>query len=169
MEETYGISHGGRSAEEEFIRLTGATPAPTASVGDVLLEDFPVEIKRATKPTLNQVRAVKYIPLVAYSVPKQAWYVIPAHVVVALVSRKTRGQHSEIPFESATLNLNALGLYRLSSGAELRMATLAAIEQSSEYPTLKEAMSRTRDRARSIADEALEEVRRLLTQLNIEP
>lgn len=113
-EETYGISYGGREAEREYIDRTGALPAPAASIGDVLLEDYPVEIKRATSSTLNQVRAVKYIPVVAYSAPQRAWYVIPAHIVVAEISRKTRGQHSEIPFESATLSLARLRRYDLA-------------------------------------------------------
>ncbi len=69
MDETFGISFGGRQAEQEYMERTGAIPAPAASIGDVLLEDYPVEIKRSTSSTLNQVRAVKYIPLVAYSVP----------------------------------------------------------------------------------------------------
>jgi len=169
MDETFGISYGGRQAEEEYIARTGAVPAPAASIGDVLLEDYPVEIKRAKSSTLNQVRAVKYIPLVAYSVPQQRWYVIPAHVVVAEISRKTRGQHSEIPFESATLSLARLYRYRLSSPDELRLATLSAIESSSTYPRLRQEMIRIRDEARELADQSLSNVRALLAELGIEP
>lgn len=73
MEGEFGISAGGRAAEEEFIAHTGAARAPTASLGDVLLEDYPVEIKRAASSTLNQVRAVKHIPLVAFDVRSSAW------------------------------------------------------------------------------------------------
>jgi len=40
--------------------------------------------------------------------PTDEWYVVPAHVVVAEVSQKRRGQHTENPFESATLSLNIL-------------------------------------------------------------
>ena len=65
-------------------------------------------MKRATSLTLNQVRAVKYLPLVVHYAPTDEWYVVPAHVVVAEVSQKRRGQHTENPFESATLSLNIL-------------------------------------------------------------
>lgn len=167
MEPTYGISYGGKAAEAEFIRFTGAVPATSASVGDVLLEGYPVEIKRATSATLNQVRAVKYIPVAAYSVPQRAWYVIPAHAIVAEVSRKTRGQHSEIPFESATLSLIRLARFKLASPEELRMATLSAIEAAATYPRLKEEMVRVRREARSVADLSLERIRNLVSEYRI--
>jgi hypothetical protein len=51
-------------------------------MGDALLDDHPIEVKRASANTLNQVRAVKYITLVAYHEPSDTWYVVPAHQVV---------------------------------------------------------------------------------------
>lgn len=60
-----------------------------------MLDGCPIEVKSATSNTLNQVRAVKYIPLVAYHVPTEAWFVVPAPDVVRLVSSKARGQHTE--------------------------------------------------------------------------
>ena len=108
VSDAFGLSGGGRSAEDLFRQLAGAVPAGRAAQGDALLQGHPVEIKRATSDTLNQVRAVKYLPIVVHFAPADEWYVVPAHVVVAAVSRKRRGQHTENPFESATLSLRNL-------------------------------------------------------------
>jgi hypothetical protein len=113
MSDNFGISYGGRSAEDLFISLTGAERVAKAALGDAVLEGRHIEIKRASSSTLNQVRAVKYLTLVVHYSPTNAWYVVPAHVVVLMVSRRFRGQHTENPFESATLNLNNLVAYRL--------------------------------------------------------
>jgi len=140
MADSFGISGSGRPAEDLFIAATGAVEAPSASVGDALLEGHPVEVKWATRNTLNQVRPVKYIALVAYYEPTATWYVIPAHVVVAEASRKGRGQHTENPFESCTLSLARLGRYRLESPADLRSRTLDAIAESGAYVDLQAEM-----------------------------
>ncbi len=66
MPPSYGISGGGRSAEAMFRELTGAEPSAEAAKGDATLEGYQVEVKRATSNTVNQVRAVKYIPVVVY-------------------------------------------------------------------------------------------------------
>ena len=68
---------------------------PKTGLGDAELGGAFVEVKKATAATLNQVRAVKYIPLVAYHEPTDTWYVVPAHVIVCLVASKGRGQHTE--------------------------------------------------------------------------
>lgn len=167
MTETFGISGGGREAERLFRELTGAHAAPRAAVGDALLEGHLVEIKSATKPTLNQVRAVKYLPLVVYSHPRREWYVVPAHVVVAAVSQKTRGQHNENPFECATLSLNNLRAYRVESGMDLRRATLDAIGASAQFPEVEETMRGVLRESRELADASLERVRELLHQLGL--
>jgi len=65
---SFGISGGGADAESRFIALTGATPAARAADGDAILGGNLVEVKGASALTLNQVRATKYITLVAYEV-----------------------------------------------------------------------------------------------------
>ena len=166
MTSSFGISGGGDDAEQEFRRLTGATIAPKASVGDAMLEGDSVEIKAATTSTLNQVRAVKYIPIVALDRRTNTWYVVPAHVVVVAVSRKRRGQHTENPFESATLNLTSLAHYKVESG-ELRERTLAAIEESSRYIGLREEMARVLASSRALAEESLARVRARIDELGL--
>ena len=151
MTEGFGISHGGDNAEVKFIALTGADKSIAAAQGDAVLDGHPIEVKQATKNTLNQVRAVKYIPLVVLYVPTEQWYVVPAHVVVAAVSQKRRGQHTENPFESATLNVNSLGAYRVDDPAQLRERTLAAVLESAKYPELRDLMREILQESKDLA------------------
>lgn len=164
---SFGISGGGRSAEQLFREITGAGPARRAAEADALLDGHPVEVKRATSVTLNQVRAVKYLPLVVHYAPGDEWYVIPAHVVVAAVSQKRRGQHTENPFESATLNLNNFAAQRIAGAHRLRSATLQAIEESEQFPQLREAMNDVLRQSRELADDSLRHVRALLQTLGL--
>jgi len=164
---SFGISGGGRSAEELFREITGAGPTKQAADGDALLEGHPIEVKRATSATLNQVRAVKYLPIVVHYAPRDEWYVIPAHVVVAAVSQKRRGQHTENPFESATLSLNHLASWRIEGAHRLRSATLQAIADSEQFPKLHEAMQEVLRESRELADESLQRIRELLLALGL--
>lgn len=167
MGDGFGISGGGRSAEELFRQMTGAAPAERAAQGDALREGHPVEIKRATSVTLNQVRALKYLPIVVHYAPGDEWYVVPAHVVVAAVSQKRRGQHTENPFESATLSLKNLGARKVDDQRQLHAATLEAIAQSDRYPELRSAMEEVLRESRDLADASLERVRDLLHRLGL--
>ncbi|HEY5342692.1 MAG TPA: hypothetical protein VIJ66_03430 [Solirubrobacteraceae bacterium] len=113
------------------------------------------------KTTLNQVRAVKYIVLIAYYCPdgiSPCWYVVPAHRVVALVARKTRGQHTENPFESATLNIRDLADYRVDDETQLRTQVLAAVHDSARYTDLQAEMARILRESRSLASDSRERV-----------
>lgn len=164
-----GISHGGKSAEERYRQLTGASVSPKTGSGDAILEGTYIEVKKATTATLNQVRALKYIPLIAYHEPTGAWYVIPAHIVVCLVSMKSRGQHTENPFECATLSLSSLGKYRVSSETELKRATLHAIAEAEKYPELKSAMAHVLAESQGLAQKYIARVRSLIVELKITP
>ena len=167
MDANFGISGGGRKAEDLFREFTGAGRTSSSAEGDALLDGSPVEVKRATKSTINQVRAVKYIPLVIYFDPEQAWYVVPAHAVIALVSRKTRGQHTENPFESATLSLANLSPYRIASGADLKEAVRTAVASSARYPQLRDAMRTVLDDSRALAADSVRRVHVLLAELGL--
>ena len=167
MSDSFGISYGGRSAEDLFISLTGAERVAKAALGDAVLEGRHIEIKRASSSTLNQVRAVKYLTLVVHHSPTNSWYVVPAHVVVLLVSRRLRGQHTENPFESATINLSRLSAYRLDDATQLRDRTLAAIEESDKYPELRELMDQVLLESKNLAQDSIMRVRQLLKQLGL--
>ena len=83
-----GISKSGKSAEESFRKITGASKSPKSSIGDAILCGYAIEVKKASSNTINQVRAVKWIPLVVRDDKHDEWYVIPAPDVVELVSLK---------------------------------------------------------------------------------
>jgi len=127
-----------------------------------MLEGHYVEVKRTKQTTVNQVRAVKYIPLVVYSPPSESWYVVSPDEIVRLVGKKSRGQHTENPFESATLRLRDLRHCRVSSGEALRQATLDAIACGESARELKDAMSRILQRCKGLAAESIELVKSLL-------
>jgi hypothetical protein len=156
-----GISRQGSEAERLYRAHTGALICPRAALGDAVLEGHYVEVKKASSTTINQVRAVKYIPLVIYRPDPESWYVVPAHEVVRLVALKTRGQHSENPFESATLSTNALEEFR-TAPTELRERTLDAVRESENRTDLREAMDEVLRDCRELADESLARVRLLL-------
>ena len=164
-----GISGDGQSAEERYRRATGAAKSAKSGDGDAVLGGSNIEVKKATKPTLNQVRAVKYIPLVALHEPTDTWYVVPAHVVVCLVSSKGRGQHTENPFESATLNIFALGKYKIGAEKDLKQATLDAIAEARKFPDLKKAMDTVLSESKDLAARSVKSVKALITNLKIVP
>jgi len=149
-----GISKGGRRAEILFREYTGASGPTTAAEGDAILDGHPIEIKFASASTLNQVRAVKYSPLVVLHSPPDEWYVVPAHEVVLRVAQRRRGQHTENPFESATLNLRDLGEFRVSDPVDLRSLTLGAIAASALFPELIADMRWILQSSRELADES---------------
>lgn len=153
-----GISSTGDQVEQEYRDLTGASETERAALGDAVLDGNFVEIKKASSVTINQVRAVKYIPIVIYSTKEEAWFVVPAHEVVVQCATRKRGQHTENPFESATLNLNKLGDFRLDSAGELRQATLDAIDEAAEYPELRELMEKVLTDSKALAARSKEEV-----------
>lgn len=118
-------------------------------------------MKKASTNTINQVRAVKYIPLVVYS-PPDDWYVVPPNEVVRLVALQTRGQHTENPFESAIVSLrNVDRRFRCRDDA-LRETTLRAVVEGEEHPELREAMAEVLRDCREVADAWLGRVRSLL-------
>lgn len=161
----FGISGEGRSAEEQFILITGAARAQRAASGDAILDGHLIEVKKATSNTLNQVRAVKYLPIVVLYEPTRSWYVIPAHRVVARVARKNRGQHTENPFESATLSLADFGDTIVNDVSGLRDATLAAVAESDSYQELRDAMAEILKDARTLSEVSKEKIRALLKRL----
>jgi hypothetical protein len=162
-----GISRSGADAEELFRSLTGATIAERAALGDAMVDGKFVEVKKATSTTLNQVRAVKYIPLVALFVPEMSWYVIPANEIVRQCARKRRGQHTENPFESATLSLSNLGRYAVAEDSDLLVAVRAAIAGADRYPLLGELMAKVLADSKALAVSSVDAVRATLDEYGL--
>ena len=105
------IKFAGNEGENAFDQIIPNAEKPqSAKEGDRIIPNYgPLEIKICRANTINQVRAIRGIPLVTYApnhVPK--WYVIGPDDLVRLVSKKQRGQHTEIPFECANLSINSI-------------------------------------------------------------
>ena len=164
--EGFGISKGGKDAEERFLALTGAAAADGKALGDAVLEGHHVEIKSVKRTTINQVRALKYLPLVLYNWPDDRWFVVPAHRIVADVANKRRGQHTEIAFESVNLSLKAYAEYEVAAG-ELREAVLERVAEAERFPELKDAMSQLLARLQATAEESRSAVREILTNYGL--
>lgn len=137
MQDAIGISHSGNTVEDSFRQLTGAIRAERAALGDAVLDGHYVEVKKASSTTLNQVRAVKYITLVAFSTQTETWYVVPASEIVRRCTLKERGQHTENPFESSTLSLKMLSDFEVKDPSSLRESVLAAVAEADRYPELR--------------------------------
>jgi len=162
-----GISAAGGDAEARFRRVTGASPAGRAADGDALLDGHLVEVKAASTSTLNQVRAVKYLTIVVLDQRIDRWFVIPPHRVVRAVSTKARGQHTENPFESATLNLTAFSDCLLGEEVDLRTATLDAVEEGDRYPELREVMTDVAAQSKELATASRDRVQEVLQRLGL--
>jgi hypothetical protein len=162
-----GISNSGNSSEDLYRQATGAVKTGKAAIGDALLTGHAVEVKAVGSSTLNQVRAVKYIPLVAHDTKNNEWYVVPPQAVVHLVSLKVRGQHTENPFESATLNLKDLAQYKIGSVSDLAKATLDAVQSGQTFPAVQASMAKVLQDSQLLAQRSLAEVKSLLKSVGL--
>ena len=152
-----GISKSGKSAEESFRKITGASKSPKSSIGDAILCGYAIEVKKASSNTINQVRAVKWIPLVVRDDKHDEWYVIPAPDVVELVSLKKRGQHTENPFESATLSVAKIERFRVEK-SELKNCVLRAVARGKKFSVLRKATEKVLSDSKKLAKVSKSEV-----------
>lgn len=149
-----GISHAGREGELLLARLVHGTLAPRAKDGDVLISvdgvESCVEVKTCraarSRRQVNQVRAINYLPLIIYAPPKEpCWIVLPAHVVVWYLLDRSRGQHSEVVFESATLTLGEWADEYACTSTELPACVAEAVRALPRmYPELHTLMKALR-------------------------
>ena len=116
--ERQAIRLQGETAEKFFRRLVpSAQPPHSESRGDARItvdgQEYHVEIKEChalpgRSGTINQIRPIKYITLVVYAPRRECWYVVPPNDLVYLAAQKSRGQHTEIPFECMNLTIRQL-------------------------------------------------------------
>ena len=134
-----GISKSGNRSEALFERLTGYERTAKRSIGDFIHQSVPIEVKKVTanekngNGTINQVRATKNGVLVIHIANKKEWIVMDAKVVLrTIASSKTRGQHTENPFESCVLSirsLESLGIEKCPD-AELKTVVSGAVTRT---------------------------------------
>jgi len=156
-----GISKTGNKAEDLFRGFTSSRKPAEARFGDAEKNGHFAEVKKVSGDTLNQVRAVKYITLVAYDAERDEWFVVPACDVVALIATKERGQHTENPFESSTLSLRNLGPYKVAS-TNLSTAWAAAVLKSEGKPLLAQKMKDVLQECKDLSTAHKKAVRALL-------
>lgn len=157
-------SWSGAEVEEWYRRATSATPPDRASDGDANLDGNLVEVKKASANTINQVRAVKYLPVAVYVPGSDTWHVVPPDEIVRLVARKRRGQHGENPFECATLTVAAISGFAVPDETYLRDATLSAVRQGQRFPHLESEMRRILGASRALAEASVKRTQALLDQ-----
>lgn len=152
-----GISKSGIRAEVSFRKITGASKPLNSSMGDAILCGHAVEVKKASSNTINQVRAVKWTPLVVLGPKRDEWYVIPAPDVVELVSQKKRGQHTENPFESATLSVAKIRSFRVEK-SDLKNSVLQAVARGKRFLVLRKAIEKVLSDSQYLANVSKSEV-----------
>jgi hypothetical protein len=83
--------------------------------------------------------------------------VIPAPDVVVLVSQKKRGQHTENPFESATLSVKKIREYKTEK-SDLKNAVLRAVNRGKKFPILRKSMEKVLSDSKELATLSRSEV-----------
>lgn len=166
--ERQAIRNEGEGAEAEFLRLvTGARKSDSAKHGDAIVKvdgrDGYVEVKFVTSNTINQVRAIKFIPVAIYS-PQLTlpWAVLPAAEVVRLVFEKNRGQHTELALESANLSVSGLPTRFRFAGDGLSQAVHEAVRSARRYPELAATLTTLMKRLTDTKEEFQDKVRAAL-------
>jgi hypothetical protein len=139
------LRHEGDKAKDLFRKLvTNVRRSNDFSTGDteVYIDGnwYHIDVKDCQSNTLNQVRAIRYQTLVVYN--DGIWFVIPPQEVVRLAAQRSRGQHTEIPFECAGLTLNQIQSVYRCSDAQLPERVYAAIRMGEQqrFYEVKKAM-----------------------------
>lgn len=152
MAKRQAIRREGQGAEAAFLRLVEASrTSDNAKLGDVIVRvdaaDHYVEVKECHAAqggggTINQVRAIKFITCVVWAPNQHCWYILSPDQLVRLASTKSRGQHTEIPYECMNFTLGSLpdDFHSKATDAELNAKVAAAIRRGAAAGDLRELM-----------------------------
>jgi hypothetical protein len=171
MAERQAIRLEGKAAESAFRKLVRDSRASDeAKRGDVIVPvdgvDHYVEVKECHAPagaggTINQVRAIKFITCVVWAPNHGCWYVLSPDQLVRLAATKSRGQHTEIPFESMNFTLASLGsqFHSKATDATLDLEVRAAIRRGQAAGELGRLMTSLLGEIRQLRERWIEKVR----------
>jgi len=141
------IRHEGDNAKNLFRKMvTNVRRSDDSSEGDTEVNIdgnwYHIDVKECQSNTINQVRAIRYQTLVIHTYA--GWYVIPPQEVVRLAAQKSRGQHTEIPFECANLSFNQIQSIYWCSDSQLaeRVNTAIRMGQQPQFINVKDAMDK---------------------------
>ena len=121
-----------------------------AEMGDGIVihnnKEYYYELKSTSKGIsenihLNQVRAIKCIPLIIYSQKDDLWSVITPDKIMIAAKNKKRGQHSELFIESCQISSKKLEL-KILKNEELIQA-LEEVFQEMESDRMKKLIERS--------------------------
>lgn len=153
------IARAGDAAVSRFLRLVpNARPADTVRTGDVdLTGPRAVEIKlthAVNGGTINQVRAVRFLPCAVWTPHQGKWLVFSADEIVLLASEKVRGQHTDNPFESCSINLASVDSRRYETATDevLPAAIARALTRGDSRTDLRRAMERLADEVSAVSE-----------------
>jgi len=170
------IKSDGEKARALFLQhVASAQKSTDENLGDAFLPvdgtDAYVEIKRCSdaRGTVNQIRAEKYICCVTYVASDQQWWVLAPHDAVREAANRTRGQHTENPFECFSVGLStfkksAKGPF---SHAELKAAIEAAVRSGRQFPDVQQKMMDVSADCEKLAARHLNDVKVLLAKLKL--
>ena len=156
-----GISNLGKDAIKRFVQITGGHKTGPPAPGNVSVGGHPVAVRTASDNTVNQVRAVRYLPIAVFHAPRKLWYVVPPHDVVRFALGKKKGQHGANPFESITLSVKELSTYKVSSENDLLSAVNAALAAGEQHPKLRETMKKIQAKVEEVSLQSKEWVLKL--------
>ncbi len=168
------IRNEGNVAEARFLKKwPAATKPPRQKDGDwsIVVDGVQVcvEVKKCAAGageggTINQIRAIKYIPMLVFNPTLEIWVVVPAAELVRRAAGKQRGQHTEISFESMNLSFRDLAEFGCSE-ENLIDAVIAAVRFDREHRILQVAMVALAAQIRRVADRAMAEAGRLADEV----
>jgi len=157
-------------AESAFLKLVpGSRCSNNCRLGDVIVPvdgtDHYVEIKHCDSKgeSINQVRAIKFIPCVIFAPRRACWYILSADQLVRLAASKARGQHTELAFECMLFTLNSLASTSFSKAtdAELDDTLRVAIRCGVSATGLRELMTALLADITTMKKQYIELVRRM--------
>lgn len=162
-----GISKAGERAEARFFEITGAKKSADTSAGDAVLvvdgQPAFVEVKGTESGQINQIRPIKFIPLVVWDNREEqgSWHVWEPQAIVRMAIKSSRGHHNEIALESWQ---TALGKRKGIPDGELKSAVEGAIRsaRSSKALELDAVLKELHGRLRDLASEYNNKVSQLL-------
>ena len=98
------------------------------------------EMKECGKNTINQVRAIRYIPLVVHFTREDYWAVIPPNELVKMASKRNAGQHGILAYENMTITTNNIEDKWKCSGDQLHKNIIKAIKEGEKNNHMRDGM-----------------------------
>ena len=167
------IRNEGNEAEERFLKLVAdARTGDQAKKGDAIVTvdgaDSYVEIKQCQSSggTINQVRAIKYIPCVIWAPSFGGWFILSPDQLVELALHKKRGQHTEISFECINFGLRSIpeSLHTTCKDEKLSEMVHMAIRRGRRHPRLQMAMRDLLKDIQSLKQNYINQVSKLISE-----